>query len=56
MYENFSRIEIMVDKNIYNKATYLANILNTNVDGIIALATYNILKKETHSFTHFVDH
>ena len=55
-YENFSRIEIMVDKNVYDKATYLANRLNTNVDGIIALAAYNIIKKETRPFTRFVDY
>jgi len=55
-YENFSRIEIMVDKNVYDKATHLANRLNTNVDGIIALAAYNIIKKETHPFTRFVDY
>lgn len=55
-YENFSRIEIMVDKNVYDKATHLATILNTNVDGIIALAAYNILKKEAHSSMCFVDY
>ena len=53
-YENFSRIEMMVDKNVYDKATYLANRLNTNVDGIIALAAYNIIKKET--LMHFIDY
>ena len=46
----------MVDKNVYDKATHLANKLNTNVDGIIALAAYNIIKKEPHPFTPFVDH
>ena len=55
-YENFSRIDIMVDKNVYDKATYLANRLNTNVDSIIALAAYNIIKKETRPFTRFVDY
>jgi len=46
----------MVDKNVYDKATHLANKLNTNVDGIIALAAYNIIKKEPPPFTPFVDH
>ena len=55
-YENFSRIELMVDKNVYDEAAYLANRLNTNVDGIIALAAYNIIKKETRPFTCFVDY
>lgn len=55
-YKNFSRIEIMVDKNVYDKATYLANRLNTNVEGIIALAAYNIIKKETRPFMRFVDY
>jgi len=46
----------MVDKNVYDKATHLANKLNTNVDGIIALAAYNIIKKETRPFMCFVDY
>jgi len=46
----------MVDKSVYDKATHLANNLNTNVDGIIALAAYNIIKKDPNPFTPFVDH
>jgi len=49
-------MEIMVDKNVYDKATHLANNLNTNVNGIIALAAYNIIKKETRPFMRVVDH
>jgi len=55
-YENFSRIEIIVDKNVYDKATHLANRLNTNIEGIIALAAHNIIKKETRPFMRFVDY
>ena len=44
-YEDSSRMEIMVDKDVYNKAEEMAKALNTDVEGIFALASYRLISE-----------
>ena len=43
--EDSSRREIMVDKDVYDKAEEMAKVLNTDVEGIFAFASYRLIKK-----------
>ena len=42
--EGSSEKEIMVDKGVYINAEKISRKLNTNVDGVICLCAYRILK------------
>ena len=44
-FENSSRKEIMVDKGVYKNAEKISKILNTDVEGVFAIAAYRILKR-----------
>jgi hypothetical protein len=44
--EDSSRMEIMVDKDVYDKAEAMAKALNTDVEGIFALTSYRLIREE----------
>ena len=44
--EDSSGMEIMVDKDVYDKAEEMAKVLNTDVEGIFAFASYRLIKRE----------
>ena len=41
--ENLSNMEIMVSKDVYDKAEKIAKELNTDVEGIFALAVHRLI-------------
>jgi len=43
--EDSSRMEIMVDKDVYDKAEEMAEVLNTDVEGIFAFASYRLIRE-----------
>jgi hypothetical protein len=43
--DDSSRMEIMVDKDVYDKAEEMAIALNTDVEGIFALASYRLTRE-----------
>ena len=43
--EDSSRKEIMVDKDVYDKAEKISNMLDTDVEGVFTLVAYRILKE-----------
>ena len=43
--EDSSGMEIMVEKDVYDKAEEMAKVLNTDVEGIFALASYRLIRE-----------
>ena len=43
--EDSSRMEILVDKDFFDKAEEMARVLNTDVEGIFTFAAYRLIKK-----------
>lgn len=41
--ENLTNIKIMVSKDVYHKAEKMAKELNTDVEGIFAIAAYRLI-------------
>ena len=50
--ENTSNIKIMVSKDVYDKAEKMAKELNTDVEGIFAIAAYRLIGTKICPFTH----
>jgi len=50
--ENLSNIKIMVGKDVYDKAEKMAKELNTDVEGIFAIAAYRLIGTKICPFTH----
>jgi len=42
--EGSSRIEILVDYNVFDKAEKMARVLNTDVESILSFAAYRLYK------------
>ena len=49
--ENLSYMEIMVTKNVYDKAEKIAKELNTDVEGVFAIAAYGFIGTKIYPFT-----
>lgn len=49
---NLSNIEILVGEDVYDKAEKIAKELNTDVEGIFAIAAYRLIDTKNGPFTH----
>ena len=54
--ENVSNIEIIVSKDVYDKAEKMAKELNTDVEAIFAIAAYRLIGTKTYPITHEISY